>query len=108
VRWRHKCRDSETGTGFAYAKLSEARSSPRVAQVVRVTQNAKLSGSQKPCPPLAMLASSATVLKVNAGRPGSTVTKHCVEYDQQFAGAGDVRELFAFSALQKTAIKGSQ
>ena len=35
------------------------------------------------------------------------VTKHRVEDDQQFAGAGDVRKLFAFSAFQKTAIKGS-
>jgi len=28
---------SETGTGFACAKLSEVHSSPRVAQVVRMT-----------------------------------------------------------------------
>src|SRR5208282_2386065 len=42
---------------------------------------------------------SATVLKVKAGAPGSAVTKHRVEDDQQFAGAGDVRKLFAFSAL---------
>ena len=33
-----RCAISVTGTGFAYAKLSEARSSPRVARVVRVTQ----------------------------------------------------------------------
>ena len=37
-RKRCAARFSETGTGFAYAKLSEARSSPRVARVVRVTQ----------------------------------------------------------------------
>ena len=34
-----RCAISETGTGFACAKLSEAHSSRRVAQVVRVTPN---------------------------------------------------------------------
>jgi hypothetical protein len=44
---------SETGTGFAYAKLSGGQKPcPPVAYapVVRMTQNAKLSGSQKPSP----------------------------------------------------------
>src|SRR5277367_2079149 len=35
------CGDSEIGTGFACAKLSEILSSPRVAQVVRMTKRSR-------------------------------------------------------------------
>jgi len=41
---RSAARFSETGTGFACAKLSEAGSSRRVAQVVRVTQKSDGAG----------------------------------------------------------------
>jgi hypothetical protein len=47
---------SETGTGFACAKLSEVLPPVANAPVVRMTQNAKLPGG--PLLPLALLASS--------------------------------------------------
>ena len=55
-RRKERCAISETGTGFAYAKQSEIRSSRRYAPVVRMTNITRC------CPrsfhPLAMLASS--------------------------------------------------
>ena len=40
---KERCAISETGTGFACAKLSEVHSSPRVARVVRMTQEARVA-----------------------------------------------------------------
>jgi hypothetical protein len=45
VATKDRCAISETGTGFACAKLSEVHSSHRVAQVVRMTEGLALLAS---------------------------------------------------------------
>ena len=68
-------RRAKTGTGFAYAKLSQTRSSPRVAQVVRVTERAQtVPGGQKRFPWLVLVVSSRVTKRFEVHRVNSGIT----------------------------------
>ena len=69
-KYKERCAISETGTGFACAKLSEVRSSARVARVVKMTPKNRLFDSFR----MTREASSLTVNRVrNAPPPGENL-----------------------------------